>query len=265
MSKKDPRDLSVHTSPEIAALDKQRGVVILPIGAIEQHGAHLPVGTDTVQVMHVLDAALNLLGADVPAWRIPALPYGKSTEHEMFAGTLSLSASTLMAVMHDIAHSVARAGFRRMAFVNGHGGNVAVIDAAARDIRAATGLMTFCLHPSLFVDAPFAITAEERKHGIHAGELETSLMLAVAPATVDMSRAIRHFPDFPQATAPFGLFGAASAVWLTPDWSPSGVFGDATIASAEKGRAILAAGAAKLAALLRDISAFEPQFGSTAP
>jgi creatinine amidohydrolase/Fe(II)-dependent formamide hydrolase-like protein len=249
---------------DIAALDKRDGVVILPIGAIEQHGAHLPVCTDTMQVNAMLDAALAQLPATTRAWRLPVMPYGKSTEHEAFAGTISLSAATLIAVMHDLARSVARAGFRRLAFLNGHGGNVAVIDAAARDIRAQTGLMTFCLHPSLFVDAPFEISADERRFGIHAGEIETSLMLRIAPELVNMPRAIKHIPSFPAATPPFGLFGAAAAIWLTPDWSPNGVFGDATIATADKGAAILDAGSAKLAMLITDISTFEPQFGADA-
>lgn len=267
MSKITPRDLTALTWTDIAALDKRDGVVILPIGAIEQHGAHLPVRTDTAQVDAALNAALEQLPATVAAWRVPTLPYGKSTEHESFPGTLSLSAATLIAVMHDVARSVARAGFRRLAFLNGHGGNVAVIDAAARDIRAQTGLMTFCLHPSLFVDAPFEITADERRFGIHAGELETSLMLHVAPEQVQMTRAIKHIPTFPDATPALGLFGAAAAIWLTPDWSPTGVFGDATLGTADKGRAILDAGAAKLAALIADISTFEPQFanGSATP
>ncbi len=251
------RQLTHLTSPAIEAINKRAGVLILPVGAIEQHGAHLPVCTDTLQVSAVLEAALAKLPDTVAAWQLPALPYGRSIEHAMFPGTFTLSSETLLAVLGDLGRSAARAGFRRLAFLNGHGGNIAVLDTAARDIRAATGMMTFCLHPALFVDAPFEITPQERKFGIHAGELETSLMLALAPERVDMSKAARHFPNFPDAAPPLGMFGNASAAWLTPDWSASGVFGDATLGTADKGRAMLAAATDRLSRLIAEISVFE--------
>jgi creatinine amidohydrolase len=253
------RLLSHLSSPDIAALDKQTGVVILPVGAIEQHGAHLPVATDALLAEGVLTAAFERLPETVAAWRLPALSYGKSAEHARFAGTMSLRAETLQMLLHDIAAGVASAGFRRLAFFNGHGGNVAVLDSTARDVRQEFGLLTFCLHPNLYIEAPFEQSAREKKWGIHAGEIETSLMLALHPDQVDMTRAIAHFPDFPSfPDAPqLHMFGPASAAWLTEDWSPAGVFGDATIASAEKGRAVLAAAATRLAGLIAAISVFD--------
>ncbi len=245
------------TSPDIAALDKHKGVLILPIGAIEQHGPHLPVHTDTLLATRVLEAALAALPASVNAWMLPTLPYGKSNEHTGFAGTFTLSAATLTAVVRELAESAVASGFRRLAFFNGHGGNVAVLDAAARDIRASTGLMTFCLHPALYVDPPFAITPEERKYGFHAGELETALMLALDPHNVHMDRAVRHFATFPDVSAPLFFFGSASAAWLSRDWSPSGVFGDATLGTREKGEAMLEHAAKRLAAIIGDVAAFE--------
>lgn len=246
---------------DIAALNKDEGVVILPVGAIEQHGPHLPVITDTLLVTHVLDVALARLPDDVAAWVLPPLNYGKSNEHTGFPGTVSLSAATLTALLHDIAHSVDAAGFRRLAFINGHGGNVALLDMAARDIRVATGLHTFCLHPALYVDPPFAVAPDERRYGFHAGELETSLVLAIAPELVDMTRAVRHIPDFPAADStgaqtPLFFFGAASAAWLSADWSPTGVFGDATVATADKGAQLIDAAAARLSKLIAVISRF---------
>ena len=250
------RDLAWLTWTEIRDLPKTDGVLLLPIGAIEQHGPHLPVITDSWQVTEVLGRALDALPEHVAAWALPPIHYGKSNEHAGFAGTFSLSAGTLTAMLFDIARSARDGGFRRLAFVNGHGGNMAALDAAARDIRAETGLMTFCLHPHLFVDAPFAITDDERRLGFHAGELETSLMLALAPARVHVERAVKHFADFPAANSLF-FFGAASAAWLTRDWSLTGVFGDATIGTAEKGAAILQAAIPRLAALIGAISVFE--------
>jgi len=242
---------------DIAALDKETGVVILPIGAVEQHGPHLPTLTDSLIISEMLDATLAVLPADVRAWALPPLHYGKSNEHIHFPGTISLTAETLRAVLHDVAASVQRAGFRRLAFLNGHGGNVAVLEAAARDIRVATGLMCFCLQPALYVDPPFEITEDERRYGFHAGELETSLVLALRPDLVEMEKAVKHFARFPHTDTPLFYFGAASTAWLADDWSASGVFGDATLGTAEKGRALIEAAAPKLAALIAAISTFE--------
>lgn len=251
------RNLAHYTWQEIAALDKQEGVVILPIGAIEQHGPHLPTITDTLQVTQVLDATLARLPEAVKAWSLPPLNYGKSNEHTGFPGTISLSAATLLAVLHDIADNVKAAGFRRLAFINGHGGNLALLEVAARDIRVRTDLLCFCLQPGLFVNPPFPITPEEQRFGFHAGELETSLMLALAPELVQMDKAVRHVAPFPETATPLFFFGAASTAWLSRDWSPTGIFGDATLGTAEKGHAIMAAAAERLAVLITEISRFE--------
>jgi creatinine amidohydrolase/Fe(II)-dependent formamide hydrolase-like protein len=241
----------------VAALDKQEGVVLLPIGAVEQHGPHLPLLTDTIIVTGLLGAALAQLPAEVRAWALPPLSYGKSTEHLKFPGTISLSAQTLGAVLHDLAASLQRAGFRRLAFVNGHGGNNALLDMTARDIRAATGLLCFCIHAGAFTDPPFDITPEEDRYGLHAGELETSLMLALAPELVRMELAPRHFPAFPETGTRLYFVGQASAAWLAHDWSPSGAFGDATLATAEKGQALVERGIQHLTQLIAAISRFE--------
>lgn len=252
------RHLTHLTWTDIAALDKEEeGVVILPIGAVEQHGPHLPVITDTLIVTCVLDAALAQLPADVAAWVLPPLNYGKSNEHGNFPGTVSLSTATLHAILADIAASVAKAGFRRLAFMNGHGGNSALIETAARDIRAETGLLCFCLQPALYVEPPFTITPDEERYGFHAGELETSLILALAPDLVRMERAPRHIPDFPSNETSLFFFGPASSAWLSDDWSVSGVFGDATRGSAEKGNALIDAAAERIAAIILSISRFE--------
>lgn len=271
------RQLTHYTWSEVAGLDKTDGVVILPIGAVEQHGHHLPLLTDTLIANRMLDAALDLLPDEVIAWTLPPLPYSKSNEHTGFPGTISLSAQTLMAVLHDIARSLADAGFRRLAFVNGHGGNVALLEMTARDIRAANGLLCFCLQPALFVDPPFPISDEERRLGFHGGELETSLLLAIAPELVDMEKAVRHYAEFPSPSpetgeegggnpspgggSPLFFFGPASTAWLSRDWSADGIFGDATLGTAEKGNALIEAGGRRLADLIRVISTFETARG----
>ncbi|MBV7329996.1 creatininase family protein [Chloroflexi bacterium TSY] len=128
---KPTRHFAHMTWTEIEALDKQQGVVILPIGSVEQHGPHLPVLTDSLIATNLTEAMLARLHAEVQAWALPPLNYGKSNEHINFPGTVTLSASTLSVVLHDIGQSIHRADFRRLAFLNGHGGNVAVLEAAA--------------------------------------------------------------------------------------------------------------------------------------
>ncbi len=244
---------------DIRDLSKEPGVVVLSVGATEQHGPHLPIATDTLQIERVLTAALNRLPDTVAAWALPALPYGKSTEHASFPGTVSLSAETLFRVLWDVAEGVRAAGFRRLAFLNGHGGNAAVLEVAARDIRAATGLLCFCIQPGYWLQPPFEVSERERLYGLHAGELETSLMLALEPALIKPERAVKHFPAFPESE--LRLFGPASVAWLTQDWSETGVFGDATLGSAEKGRVLLEYAAGRLAALITELSTFEAPRG----
>lgn len=251
------RQLAHHTWSEVAGLDKTDGVVILPIGAVEQHGHHLPLLTDTLIAQRMLEAALDALPDEVAAWTLPTLPYSKSNEHTGFPGTISLSAQTLMAILQDIARSVADAGFRRLAFVNGHGGNNALLEMMARDIRAATGLLCFCLQPALLVEPPFPISDEERRLGFHGGELETSLLRSIAPELVQMEKAVRHYAEFPESGTPLFFFAPASTAWLSRDWSADGIFGDATLGTAEKGDALIAAAGQRLAELIRVISTFE--------
>jgi creatinine amidohydrolase len=250
------RSLVHLTWTEIRDLDKTEGIVLLPVGAIEQHGPHLPVTTDTLLVTTVLKRAMQLLPLTVSAWRLPAVSYGKSNEHQNFPGTISLSAETLTAVLKDIASSVHRAGFRRLGFVNGHGGNVALLEMTARDIRIATGLMVFCVQPSFWIEPPFKISEQEKRFGIHAGELETSLVLAMQPGFVRMDKLVKHFPE-----PGFNLFGSTSMAWLSSDWSETGVFGDATIATAEKGQELLEHGSERLAKVIAEMSRFEVERG----
>lgn len=243
---------------EIQALKKDLGVVLLPIGATEQHGPHLPIMTDTRQLDGVLAAALARLPKEVFAWVLPTLPFGKSNEHLQFPGTLSLSAETLRSVLQDIARSVRRAGFKRLAFINGHGGNVAVLDAAARDIRLETGLMCFCIQPAYWLQPPFEMSDQEARYGIHAGELETSLMLALEPGLVNLQAAVKHYPDLEGIVQ---LTGSASVAWLSHDVSETGVFGDATRASQEKGQMLLAHASERLAKVIAEMSCFEVSGG----
>ena len=245
------------TTADIAALDKKEGVVILPIGAVEQHGPHLPLLTDTLIANGGLERTLAQLPDDVKAWALPPMSYGKSNEHINFPGTITLSAESLSAVLRDIGASVARAGFRRLAFLNGHGGNVALLSMVARDIRVDTGLMCFCVNGLQYGRPTFEMSDKEWELGIHGGETETSLILALAPELVEMDKAVKFYVDFPAEGTELSLFGNAETTWLADDWSESGIFGDATLGTAEKGEALLAASVENLTKLITVISRFE--------
>ena len=251
------RYLTHLTSPEIDALDKRDGVVILPIGAVEQHGAHLPVLTDTLIATSTLNATLAALPGEVKAWALPPMNYGKSNEHLNYPGTISLSADTLIAILHDIGASIARSGFRRLAFLNGHGGNMPLLNMVARDIRVATGLMCFNIHGFQLNEPPFAMSEKELTYGLHGGELETSLILATNPDLVKMDLAVTSYPDFPETDTPLFFFGPVNVAWLADDWSDTGIYGDATLGTAEKGEKLLAATVANLVKLFTVLSTFE--------
>lgn len=255
------RFLPALTSPEIRDLpDKDRTVIVLPVASIEQHGPHLPVYTDSLIGEAVVAAALDRLPAEAPVWRLPLISYGKSTEHSAFAGTLSLTADTLINTLRNIGRSLAQAGFKRLAIVNAHGGNTEIVDFVIRDIRQETGMMVFALHPFLRLgQVTQGISQDEMVYGIHAGDVETSILLAIRPEWVRRDLAPRSFPAGLQAMKHPPFMGALTFAWLTQDIAPNGVLGDATAATAEKGERFLAHAAEELAELLLDIRDFDFQ------
>ena len=180
------------TTAEFEALDKSRAIALLPVGAIEQHGPHLPVCVDAAINAGVLARALELLPEDLPLVVLPPVPYGKSVEHDDFAGTVSLSAATLLAVWTDIGDALHRSGFTKLVLFNSHGGQPQIMDVVARDLRKRHGMLVVTCSWFSF-GLPAGIFAEqETKHGLHAGDVETSVMLHLAPDSVDMTKA-RNF------------------------------------------------------------------------
>lgn len=256
----------------IAALpDKENTVLLLPVAAIEQHGPHLPVAVDSAIVLGVLGRALERLAADIPCYVLPPLYYGKSNEHIRFPGTLTLTAGTLLAVLAEIADSVARAGFRKLALVNSHGGQPQVVQIAAREARLR--------HPSLTVFPTFIwavphcgnelVPAREATYGIHAGALETALLLALLPQTVDMQGAVT---EYPHGVPEDGLIsmegerpGTQGFAWLTHDLTVSGVIGDATLATPAMGDRLLDSLADGWARLIGDLYRFRQPAAGTGP
>ncbi|MEG3876172.1 creatininase family protein [Microcoleus sp. herbarium7] len=221
--------------------DKENTVIIQPLGAIEQHGPHLPLIVDAAISAAVTGQALAKLDANIPAYALPLLYYGKSNEHWHFPGTITLSAQTLLAVIGEIADSIYRAGFRKLVLMNAHGGQPQVMEIAARDIHQK--YQDFSVFP-LFVwrvpnVAAELLTAKELELGIHAGDAETSLMLSILPEQVKMDRAVCEYPRDLPADSLLSMEGNLPFAWLTRELTDSGVLGDATAATKEKGSRIL--------------------------
>ena len=227
------------TTREIAALDGDRTLVVLPVAAVEQHGPHLPVFTDSIIALAVLSRALTLRPDDARVWALPLQAYGKSNEHRGFAGTLALSAETLARTLREIAHGVHASGLRRLMFLNSHGGNPEIVEYVARDVREELNLLCFSLHPFRFGLSGQVISGTEGGYGIHGGESETSIMLALAPELVKAEAFTPELPEVRHSMHHLTLKGPASFGWLTRDLSQSGTIGDPRGASAEKGEAIL--------------------------
>ena len=253
------RDWLDMTWQEIAAAPTERWIAVLPLAAVEQHGPHLPLGVDSYIADAYLARSLDILPADLPVTFLPTQRIGISTEHLAYSGTLSLSAATAIAAWIELGASVARAGLRKLVLVTSHGGNVAAMELVARDLRARFGMLAVTVGWHRFGYPEAAFSAEEKKHGIHAGDIETSLMLHFRPDLVDMAKA-KLFPSKAAAMEkgythlrPVGTQGFG---WIAQDLNPDGAVGDASVATAEKGRLTAQYQADAFIALLRDVARF---------
>jgi creatinine amidohydrolase len=245
---------------DFAALDPARAVAVLPLGATEQHGPHLPLSVDTVLVDGVVNAALTHLAATDPVLVLPTQTLGLSTEHTAFAGTLHLSPQTLIQLWCDIGASVARAGVKKLLIFNAHGGNVGLMDVVARELRAQHGLIVYSSWYNLPLDAHVMsqFSADEHRFGIHAGDIETSMMLALSPSRVNMAEA-KNFASTSQERAKhYAVLGngkSAKLGWHMQDYNPQGAAGDASAATAAKGEALVSSAGEQLALLLKELVA----------
>lgn len=235
------RFLPYLTWPQIAALpDRENTVIVLPCGAIEQHGPHLPCSVDSVICSGVMGKALERLPASVPAFALPVITYGKSEEHLHFAGTMTVTGPTLLNTVIEVGESVYRSGFRKLLFANGHGGQPQVLEMAARELRLRHG--DFVVVPHGVSRLPNAsgkqVSEKEKKLAMHAGHSETALMLALAPDTVHMEHAVANYPPvFPSKL--LSGDGRPACAWTSRDFGPTGVIGDPTTATREQGLEIL--------------------------
>ena len=246
----DSRNFAYLTWKQVDALPREKTLLVLPTAAIEQHGHHLPLATDTLLNNYMLGLALELLPEEMPVYALPPVCYGKSNEHIGFPGTLSVSAATFMAVVRDLGASVKASGFKKLALFNTHGGNAALVDVMARDLRAEFDLRTFTLFGSGGANFE-GLSPQEAAYGFHAGEVETALLLSATPKLVQRDQYTRNYiADISNPELLRPEFSSANFAWLTRDIAASGVMGDPTAATAESGEKWSAAASERIAEAL---------------
>lgn len=248
------------TTRDFDAPDRENWIAILPVAAIEQHGPHLPLSTDTTLAEGQIRRVIELLPDNLPVTFLPLQQIGKSDEHISSPGTLTLSWETVTRSWIEIGECVARAGIRKMVLINAHGGNVPVLDIVARELRVHHGMFVTATNWLRFGQPAGLFPEKELAYGIHGGDIETSLMLHLRPDLVRMDLA----QDFPSVQQSFEkefthlrAHGKAQFGWKAQDLNPDGVQGNAAAATADKGRRSLDHAANGFIALLKDIHAFQ--------
>jgi creatinine amidohydrolase len=255
-----PRDWTEIERADAADTDRARWIAVLPLAATEQHGPHLPLGTDVMIAQAYLERVRELLPDTLPITFLAPQPVGISTEHRDFPGTLTLSPEAALKSWMALGENVAHAGLRKLVMVTSHGGNVAAMSIVAQELRAQHGMLAVTTSWSRLSSPEALFPAEEVSHGIHGGAVETSIMLArfanevrreaiadFRPSTIAMGKTFRWLSV--QRPAPFA--------WQAQDLHPSGAAGNATLASADKGERLIDQGARAFCELLADVDRFD--------
>ena len=254
---------STHFAAARAAGVMDHTIAVLPLGATEQHGPHLPLHVDSAIANGLVQSAIAALTPATSALFLPTLPVGYSPEHSSFAGTLTLKAETVLRLWTDVAESAAASGVRTLVLFNTHGGQASFMDIVGRDLRVRLGLTVYCVNwyqlPLVGAsgeDLAQRFSAHEHRFGAHAGQIETALMLALQPALVDMDAAQNFASTSEQRAEKFDILGngkSAKLAWAAQDYNPAGAMGNAAAATAETGHAVRDAAGAALAKLLAQI------------
>jgi creatinine amidohydrolase len=263
-----PRDWTDIHWPDFAGDAPARWIAVLPLAATEQHGPHLPVGTDVMIAEAYLARVRELLPGSLPATFLPLQPVGISTEHIGYPGTLTLPADVALKMWRALGESVARAGIKKLVTVTSHGGNSAAMTLVAQDLRANYGLLAVTTGWSRFGAPEGLFSAEELRHGVHGGAVETSIMLARYPQHVRKDKIADFRPHSIAMEKDYRWLAAhrpAPFAWQAQDLHSSGAAGDATQASAEKGQRLLDHGARAFCELLADVDKFDPATLSGGP
>lgn len=247
------------TTRDFQGLDPEAAIAVLPIAAIEQHGPHLPVSTDAEIGLGMVREAMRQCPPELDALFLPLQSVGKSNEHIRSPGTLTLTAETALKAWTEIGESVHRAGLKKIVFVNSHGGNVDVMNVVVRELRVRFGMLAVSCSWSRLGKPEGLYADRENAVGIHGGDMETSLMLHFRPELVKMAHAANFAPSTIEIAERFAILrptGMTAFAWIAQDLHADGAAGDASIASAEKGRVTAEHQAALFVRLLQDVRAF---------
>jgi creatinine amidohydrolase/Fe(II)-dependent formamide hydrolase-like protein len=259
-----PRSIGDLTSPEILQRVRPASILCLPLGAIEQHGSHLPLNTDLVVAEELTRALVARLGEELDLWQLPTLPIGLSREHDWAPGTLSLSVEGFAGHLKELARELLRAlPARNLAIVNGHGGNRGILENLLQELRSDLSLNACVLHPFDLAK----VAGKPVGPDVHGGAGETSVMLALAPDLVRRERiAAQGAPPGPDAVAALIFDRGASFPWRTDDprLARMGVIGDPAAASAELGRAMVESIVTEARGVLRRLLENQKSMGGTA-
>lgn len=245
------------SGPAIAESVGPDSILLLPIGAVEQHGPHLPLAVDHVIAHETASAVVDVVGDELDVWQLPTLSISKSNEHAWSAGTLWYSADTLMSILRDLGRCLSSTGAERLVLLNGHGGNTTLLNTALRELRLEFGFKTFLVHPSVPPAYGGTSTADELGMGIHGGLNETSVFMHLRPDLVDLSKAERKVPEALAQNRFVKFGGSVMFGWLSNDFDEAGYIGDPTGASADLGKQLFEANVAHLADQLREIKTFD--------
>ncbi|MDJ0767286.1 MAG: creatininase family protein [Ilumatobacter sp.] len=245
------------TGPQVAEVIGPESILLLPVGAVEQHGPHLPMSVDHVIAHETATAVVERVGDELDVWQLPTLSVSKSNEHAWAAGTLWLRAETLLAVLRDLGRCLATTGAERLVLLNGHGGNTTLLNTALRELRLEFGFKTFLVHPSVPPAYGGTSTESELGMGIHGGLHETSVFMHLRPDQVDLSAVERKVPEALAQNRFVKFGGSVMFGWLSNDFDPEGYIGDPTGATAELGQELFEANVAHLCEQLAEIKTFD--------
>ncbi len=258
------RDLS---RLQMEKVDKENTIILIPLGALEQHGNQAPLGTDDIiaeaMVRHVVDRFREIGREDFPMLIFPVIPVGLSTEHKNFCGSITFRPETYYHILYDICESISRHGFKKIAFLICHGGNAPVVQVLSREVRADLGLMAFVISSGAFSRPEVKATISEGNiHDFHGGEMETSMVMAVDESLVDLSVSEAGEPTSFVGLKKLAPYGGCTISWMSEDWKtqegkPIGIGGNPKGANAEKGETILKVSAEEIVDGLLEISQFK--------
>lgn len=253
--------LSELTNEDVEKISSHTEMVLVPVGSFEQHGRHLPLATDSIIAYEVTKIVAERISPEFPVLVAPLVPLGKSTEHSSRAGTISLEGKVFADLLRSVCRSLARDGFKKIVFMNGHGGNANLLAAILREIREETGAFVATIYlysEELLKDALSRFKELGELDVFHACALETSFMMVLRPELVHLDKAAREIPSkfTQQAGYNWLLLNKKRGVefsWLIDELSKSGVIGDPTKADLKMGRIVLETLVTKICEVLREI------------